>query len=173
MNRLSLQPQSPQRSAKKRTLQQSTTCCCSHPSGNTLALLLSRPNTLGSTHTYLINVTSQGPATRSSLCSTSCMGQVEWGASCMVYSWWGQTTGVISDSRGGSGLPPLGICEQAPLATPITSEGTTEEGTVTKHHPLLLSLPWEYTHPPTATSKCSRHQLNLPEARYHFPGPYN
>ena len=30
-----------------------------------------------------------------------------------------------------------------------------KEGTATKHHMLLLSLPWEHTHPAAATAKCS------------------
>ena len=67
----------------------------------------------------------------------------------------GATSVVISDSRGGHGLPPLGVYEQAPLAAPITSEGTTEEGIVTKHHPFLLLHPWKYTHLAAATTKCS------------------
>ena len=45
----------------------------------------------------------------------------------MVYRWWGETTVVITDSRGGHGPPPLGSPEQEPLAAPNTSEGTTEE----------------------------------------------
>ena len=53
------------------------------------------------------------------------------GDSCMVYSWWGQTTTFISDSRGGHGPPPPGVHE--PVAPP-TSKGTTEEGIVTEHH---------------------------------------
>ena len=89
----------------------------------------------------------------------------------MVYRWWGQTTEVISDSRGGHGLPPL--CEQTPFGVPVTLEHCTEEGTVTKKYLLLLSLPWECTQPATANAKCSRHHLNLPEAHYHFPGPCN
>ena len=89
----------------------------------------------------------------------------------MVYRWQGQTTTVISDTRSGHGPPPLGVREQAPLVAPIISEGTTEEGTATEHHLLLLSLPWELTHPINATAKCSRQNLNLPEAHYHFPGP--
>ena len=43
----------------------------------------------------------------------------------------GQTTAVISDSRGGHGLPPLGIHEQAPLVAPVISEDTIEEGIMT------------------------------------------
>ena len=49
------------------------------------------------------------------------------------------------DSRSGCGPSPLGVHEQAPPAAPVTSEVSTEEGTATKHHPLLLSLPWEHT----------------------------
>ena len=66
-----------------------------------------------------------------------------------------KTLAVISDSRGGHGLPPLGICEQAPLAAPCTSEVTTEEGIVTENHLLLFSLSWEHTRPAAATAKCS------------------
>ena len=51
----------------------------------------------------------------------------------MVYRWQGQTTAVISDSRGGCGLPPLECHEQTTLVAPFTSEGTTEEGIVTEH----------------------------------------
>ena len=91
----------------------------------------------------------------------------------MVYRWQGQTTAVTSETRAGCGPLPLGVREQAPLAAPVTSEGTTEGGVVTEHHLLLLSLPWELTHPATTTAKYSGHYLNLPEARYHFPGPYN
>ena len=58
----------------------------------------------------------------------------------------GENHHSISDCRGGHSPPPLGVCEQAP----ITSEGTTEEGIVTEHHLLLLSLLWECTHPATA-----------------------
>ena len=31
-----------------------------------------------------------------------------------------------------------------------------KEGIATKHHMLLLLLPWEHTHPAAATAKCSR-----------------
>ena len=41
-------------------------------------------------------------------------------------------------SRGGHGLLPLGVLEQAPLAAPITSE----EGSAIKHYLLLLSDSW-------------------------------
>ena len=40
----------------------------------------------------------------------------------MVYRWWEQTTAAITDSRGGHGLLPLEVPEEAPLAAPITSE---------------------------------------------------
>ena len=73
----------------------------------------------------------------------------------MVCRWWGQTTTVISDFRGGHGPLPLEVPKQEPLAVPTTSEGTTEEDTVTKHHLLLLSLPWEHTRPSAATAKRS------------------
>jgi len=63
----------------------------------------------------------------------------------------GQSTAVISDFRGGCGLPPLGVPEQPPLVAPVTSQ----EGTVIKHYLLLLSFPWELTYPAAATSRCS------------------
>ena len=44
-------------------------------------------------------------------------------------------------SRGGHGLLPLGVHEQAPLQHTNHLKGTTEEGIVTKHHLLLLLLP--------------------------------
>ena len=53
----------------------------------------------------------------------------------------GQTTTVSSDSRGGSGSPPLGACEQVRPVAPVTSEFSTKEGIATKYHQLLLSLP--------------------------------
>ena len=69
----------------------------------------------------------------------------------MVYRWWGKTTTAIIDSRDGHGSLPIGVPEQAPPAVPITSE----EGIAIKHKLLLLSLPWEHTHPAAATAKHS------------------
>ena len=63
----------------------------------------------------------------------------------------GKTTAVISDSRGGHGLPLLEVCEQAPSAASVTSEAGVEEGTETEHHQLLLSLLWECTCSASAT----------------------
>ena len=114
--------------------------------------------------TCLITVTSQDPATRNSLTAPPTWAKQDGGASCMVYRWWGQTTTVTSDFRGVHGMPPLGVHERVPLEGPFTSEGTTEEGTVTEHYLLLLSLPWELTHSATATAKCSGNHLNLPKA---------
>ena len=39
----------------------------------------------------------------------------------MIYRWQGQTAVVVSEARGRHGLPPLGACEWAPPATPVTS----------------------------------------------------
>ena len=78
---------------------------------------------------------------------------------------------VISNSSGGCGLPSLGILEQAPPTAPITSEVSTEEGTATEHHKLLLSLPWECTCTTTATAKHSGCHLHLPEDHCHFTRP--
>ena len=88
----------------------------------------------------------------------------------MVYRWQGQTTTVISDSRGGHGLLPLGVHEQAPLEAPVTSEGTTDEGIMTEHHLLLVLHPWEHTGPAAATAECSGQCPQL--GHCHFPGCY-
>ena len=79
------------------------------------------------------------------------------GASCTIYRWQGQTVVVISEKRGRCGFPPLGTCEWAPPATPVISGvgKRKKEGTATKHHTLLTSLPWEHTRPAAATAKCS------------------
>ena len=47
----------------------------------------------------------------------------------MVYRWQGQTTAIITDSRGGHGPHSLGVPEQVPPAVPITSE----EGIANEH----------------------------------------
>ena len=72
----------------------------------------------------------------------------------MVYRCPGQSTTIISDFRGGCGLPPLGVPEQAPLVAPVTSRAP-EEGIVTEYHWLLLSQPWEHIDPAAATAKHS------------------
>ena len=87
----------------------------------------------------------------------------------MVYRWRGQNSTVITDSRDGHGLLPPGVPEQAPPAVPITSE----EGIAIKHKLLLLSVPWELTHPAVATAKFSGHLEDLPRAYDHLPGPCN
>ena len=128
-------------------------CCC-------------RCQMLWAVPTCLISVTSQDPATRSSLHSTSYVAYVRWVASCMVYRRQGQTTTVITDSRDGHG--PI-VPEQALPAVPITSD----EGIAIKHKMLLISLPWALTHPAAATTKCSGQLVDLPGAHYHFSGPCN
>ena len=52
-------------------------------------------------------------------------------------------------------MPPLGVCEQAPPVTPVTSEVDKKEGTATEHHLMLPSLLWEFTCPAATTAKCS------------------
>ena len=84
-----------------------------------------------------------------------------------------QAVGANHDSRGGHGLPLLGVHEQAPPVAPVTSEVSTEERIATEHNLSLLSLPWECTHPIAATAKCSGCCLNLAEAHCHFSGPCN
>ena len=83
----------------------------------------------------------------------------------MVYRWQWQNTTGITDSRDVHDLLPLGVPEQTPPAVPINSE----EGTAIKHKLLLLSLPWEHTHPAVATDECSGHLEDLHRAYYHFP----
>lgn len=85
----------------------------------------------------------------------------------MVYRRRGKTTAVIPDSRGECSPLTLEIPEQKSLATPTTSEGTTEKDIVTEHHLLLLLLTWEQTCPTAATAQHSGHcpdasSLSLP-----------
>ena len=49
-----------------------------------------------------------------------CRGPSAMCASCVIYRWWGQTIAVISEIRGRSGLPPVGVCEQPPPVAPVT-----------------------------------------------------
>ena len=103
----------------------------------------------------------------------------------------GQTTPVISDTRGGCGPPPLGVCEQAPPIAQGTSEVSKEEDTATEHHLLLLhstgntpalllplpdTLGTTYTCLITVTSQCpaTRSSLcHLPMGPCHCQGPSN
>ena len=87
----------------------------------------------------------------------------------MVCKWQGQTTIVITDSRGWHGLKPLRVPEQNPFVAPITSE----EEIAIKHYLLLLSLSWELAHPAATTAKFSGNLVNLHKAHYCFPGPCN
>jgi len=68
---------------------------------------------------------------------------------------------------------PLRVCEQSSSAAPVNSDVGPEMGTATKHYLLLLSLPWEHTHPASAIAKSSGCWLHIPEGHYHFPGPCN
>ena len=151
MNRLQLCPSHLRGWQKREYSNPSTIHCCSHSLGNTPTLLLPLPNSPDNVNTCLITVPSQDPTTRSSLFSTSYIGCVGWGASCMVYRWQGQPP-QLALSRGGSGPPPLVVQKQAPLVAPVTSEGTTEESIATKPHWLMFSLCWELTYPATATA---------------------
>ena len=94
----------------------------------------------------------EGPSCAGYGGSTSCSGEVRWGVSCVDLRWQGETTAVISDSRGGCGLPPLQVCELAPPVAAITSEVGTKEDTSTEHthccfhcpgnaHDLMMQLP--------------------------------
>ena len=64
---------------------------------------------------------------------------------------------VISKVRGRLGLPQLGACEWVPPANSLPQglAKRKKEGTATKHHILLCSLPWEHSCPAAATAKCS------------------
>ena len=106
LNKNHLQPQTPQRATQKRTcdktqpvvaltpLRAHPPCCCHCQT----LWVVPRPR-------CLITVPFQESASRSSLCITSYGGYVEQSVSGMVYRRLGQTTAVISDYRGGSGLP--------------------------------------------------------------------
>ena len=121
---LHLWPQSPQglekKKKKKKALQPSTICYGSHSPGNTPALQLPLPNALGDVQTLghcpFPRPYNQEQLVQHLLCGLS-------GTECFLHGLQeaGQTTAVISGSRGRSGLLPLGVCEQAPLAAPVTS----------------------------------------------------
>ena len=66
---------------------------------------------------------------------------MRWVALCKVYSA-GDKPLQLSDSRGGLGLLPLGVPEQAAPVVPITAE----EGTAIEHKMLLPSIPLEIMH---------------------------
>ena len=121
VSELHLQPQSPQVSAKKtktktkqktkqqqkkRALQPSTTHCCSHPPGNTPTLQLPLPNT--SVPRSLIMSFSK-TYNWEQLVQHLLHGLGGTGCFLCGLRWWGKATEIISDSRGGCGLPPLGV----------------------------------------------------------------
>ena len=85
-----------------------------------------------------------------------------------------QTATVISDSRGGHRMPSLGVMNRHYLQSKST-QFSTEKATATEHHPLVLSLFREDTHPAndTATAKYSVHYLQMPEGHCLFLGPCN
>ena len=85
----------------------------------------------------------------------------------MVYRQQGQTTEVVTDSRDGHGLLPIGVPEQAPPAVPITSE----EGIAIKHKLWFISLPWEHIHPADAIPNALGSAQTLGD--YPFPRSYN
>ena len=153
MNRLHLWLQSPQRSAEKRALQPSTTCCCFPWEHTYPAAAIAKHS---GQHPHMPNHCHfPRPCNKEQPVQHLLHGLSGQGVSYLVYRWKGKTSTVSSHSRVGHSLPPLGVHEQAPFVATITSEGTTEEVMMAKHHPLLLSLPWELTYPATATAKCS------------------
>ena len=110
----------------------------------------------------------------------------------MVYKRQGQTTTVISDSRGELGPPPLGFCEQALLVAPVTSEAGTERALqlsttcCCSHssgdaHTLLLQLPnapgatyFRLRVTSTSQGPATRNSLHhLPTRPCHCQGPSN
>ena len=94
------------------------------------------------------------------------------GASCVIYRWQGQTTAVFSQARGRRGLPPLGACEWAPPAAPVTSgvgkiRGHCNQAT----HVIALTPPGNTTtlQLPLPNALGSPHLLD----HCPFPRPYN
>ena len=124
----------------------------------------------------LNTVLCQDPVTRSSGAPPPVWAKRDRLLLMRVLSWGGQTTMVISHSRGVHGLLPLRVQEQAPLVALITTEGTSEEVIVTKHYLFLLQVLWELTNQATATAtatattKCSGHLMILQKAHYHSQG---
>ena len=94
----------------------------------------------------------------------------------MGYRWQGQTNAAISDSRGGHGLPPLAICEQAHHLRPQSPQWSVQcfcPLSPGNAHILLLPLP----NVPGATYSCLRvtatsHGPATRRSLYHLPtGP--
>ena len=78
-----------------------------------------------------------------------------------------EANSVISDSRVGHGLPPLGICEQVPSMAPFIS---VQHNQAT----LIVALTNLRSHTPChCHCQCSRCSLHLTEGHCHFPGPCN
>ena len=123
---------------KKRVLQLSTTHSCSHSPGNTLA----QAAPTRADHCHFLGHCNEEQPVKQFLCGLSRMGCFLCGLQVARAN-----QQIFSDSKVGHGLPPAEVREQTPLAAPITSEDTTEEGTVNNHNPLVLSLPWGLTHP--------------------------
>ena len=73
----------------------------------------------------------------------------------MIYRWQGQTSVVISEARRRHGLPPLGACEWAPLAIPVTS------GVGKKEKKRVLQ--------PSTIHRCSRSPENTPTLQVPLP----
>ena len=61
---------------------------------------------------------------------------------------------------------------RVPEQAPLTFLNISEEGIAIEHLLLILSFPWELTHPAAATSKHSGHIGDLPRAHYDFTGPW-
>ena len=64
------------------------------------------------------------------------------GASGMVYSWWGQLTAVITNSRGGRGLLPLRAENRHHLRPPLP-QGQHMEGHCDRTPPVVALKPLE------------------------------
>ena len=79
----------------------------------------------------------------------------------VIYRQRGQTTAVISETRGGCGLPPLGVCEQALPGAPVISEVSKKRGHCKRPTPVVSLAPLG-THPP-----CCCHCQRLWEAPPH------
>ena len=126
----------------------------SNSPGITPFLLLPLPNALGNTQ-MLDHCPFPRPNNQEQLVQH--LLHVLSGTGCFLrgLQGWGQTTTVISDSRGGCGCHLQGSMNSTTCSL-NHFKGTTEEGFVTEHH-LLLSLSWEHTCLAAANAKSSGH----------------
>ena len=91
-------------------------------------------------------------------------------SSCMIYRWQGQTVAVVSEARGKRGLPPLGTCEWAQPATPVTSGVGKKEKNRALQQSTMCCCPYSPGNTPTLQLPLSN-TLGRAQTLGHCPFP--